>query len=130
MTLTPRFQITRTQIAHVVAVFYHRVRMDSVLGPIFATHVTDWSLHEAKITDFWANAILHERVYDGNPMKKHMQAGNVEPDHFRTWLAIFDDVLQAELQSDVAQLWSALAHRIGRGLQYGLQAQKGGIPVI
>lgn len=70
MTLSPRFQITRTQIAHVVAVFYYRVRVDSVLGPIFATHVTDWSLHEAKITDFWASVILHERVYDGNPMKK------------------------------------------------------------
>jgi hemoglobin len=130
MTLTLRLPITRTQIGHVVAVFYHRVQVRSVLGPTFVTHVTDWSLHEAKITDFWANAILHERVYEGNPMKKHMQAGHLEPDHFRTWLAIFDDILQAELSSDVAQRWSALAHRIGRGLQYGLQAQKGGIPVL
>jgi hemoglobin len=63
-------------------------------------------------------------------MQKHMQAGNVEPDHFRTWLAIFDDVLQVELPADVAQSWSLLAHRIGRGLQYGLQTQKGGIPVL
>jgi hemoglobin len=130
MTLPPRFPITRPQIAHVVAVFYKRVREDALLGPIFAIHIADWTPHEAKITNFWANAILHERVYDGNPMQKHMQAGNVEPEHFRTWLAIFDEVLQAELPTDVAHSWSALAHRIGRGLQYGIQPQKGGIPVL
>jgi hemoglobin len=130
MNMPPRFPVTRAQIARVVAVFYHRVREDTVLGPIFATHVVDWTPHEEKITNFWVNAILHGRVYDGNPMQKHMQAGNVEPDHFRTWLAIFDDVLQVELPADVAQSWSILAHRIGRGLQYGLQTQKGGIPVL
>lgn len=130
MNMPARFPVTRIQIARVVAVFYSRVRGDAVLGPIFAAHVTDWTPHEEKITNFWANAILHERVYDGNPMQKHMQAGNVDPDHFRTWLAIFDDVLQAELPTDAAQSWSALAHRIGRGLQYGLQTQKGGIPAL
>ena len=115
MTSPPRFPITRAQIAQVVAVFYERVRGHNVLGPIFATHVTDWVPHEEKITRFWANAILHERDYDGNPMQKHMQAGNVEPAHFRTWLAIFDDVLHKELPEDVAEPWSVLAHRIGRG---------------
>lgn len=130
MTSPPRFPITRAQIAQVVAVFYERVRGHNVLGPIFATHVTDWVPHEEKITRFWANAILHERGYDGNPMQKHMQAGNVEPAHFRTWLAIFDDVLHKELPEDVAEPWSVLAHRIGRGLQYGLQTQKGGIPAL
>ena len=130
MNMPPRFPVTRAQIARVVAVFCHRVREDTVLGQIFATHVVDWTPHEEKITNFWVNAILHGRVYDGNPMQKHMQAGNVEPDHFRTWLAIFDDVLQVELPADVAQSWSLLAHRIGRGLQYGLQTQKGGIPVL
>lgn len=130
MSIPPRFPVTRDQIQHVVAVFYERIRNDAHLGPIFATHVTDWGPHEEKITDFWANAILHERGYDGNPMQKHMQAGNVEPAHFRIWLATFDDVLHSELPVEAAQSWSALAYRIGRGLQYGLQDYKGGIPAL
>jgi hemoglobin len=130
MTLPPRFPLTRTQIKQVVAVFYQRARVDAVLGPVFAAHVTDWAGHEEKITRFWANAILHERSYDGNPMQKHLQAGNVKSEHFAIWLPLFDEVLFAELPSDTAKSWSALAHRIGRGLQYGVQDVQGGVPQL
>ena len=128
MSIPPRFPVTKAQIAQVVAAFYQRVRVDSELGPVFATQVTDWPTHEDKITRFWANAILFEREYDGNPMQIHLQAGNVAAHHFVRWLALFDEVLMAVLPQETAQAWSALANRIGRGLKYGLQDQKGGIP--
>lgn len=126
--LPPRFALTAEQIENVVAAFYSEIRRDAELGPVFAAKVTDWPAHEAKIAAFWRNAILHERSYGGNPMRKHMQAGNVKDGHFPIWLELFDTVLAVQLPSDVAAGWSALAHRIGAGLRYGLTLDGGGVP--
>lgn len=131
--LPPKFDITRDEIARVVAAFYERIRAHPGLGPVFAEHVHDWRQHEAKIVDFWANAILHERSYDGNPMQVHVKAGNVRPGMFSTWLDLFDSVLRAELRPDQAAAWSATAHRIGRSLRAGVVDRErlpGGIPKL
>lgn len=120
--IPPRFAITEDQIAAVVAEFYACVRQHPGLGPVFAAHVTDWPAHEAKITRFWRNAILHDRVYDGNPLEKHRNAGNVRVPMFDVWLGLFDSVLKRELPPETAAAWSALAHRIGRGLRFGMGA--------
>ncbi|WP_333816406.1 group III truncated hemoglobin [Tabrizicola sp.] len=118
--IPPRFDISPDQIARVVATFYAAVRQHPGLGPVFAAHVTDWPAHEEKIARFWRNAILHERVYDGNPLAAHRDAGNVRPPMFEVWLGLFDSVLKLELPAEAAAQWSALAHRIGAGLRYGL----------
>ncbi len=128
MTLPPRFEITEDQIDWVVFRFYARMRAHPVLGPIFNGHVHDWARHEAKIAGFWRNAIMFERSYDGNPMMAHKAAGDVRPEHFALWLAVFDDVVHTELQPEAATAWSALAHRIGRGLRMGLEDQGAGGP--
>jgi hemoglobin len=115
----------------VVAEFYDLIRRHPGLGPVFAAHVTDWPAHEAKIARFWANAILHERSYDGNPQRVHVEAGDVRAGQFEIWLALFDGVLHRQLPSDTATAWSALAHRIGRGLRMGVADRDigpGGIP--
>ena len=120
MTAFPAaFAITPDQIDAQVAAFYAAVRRDAVLGPIFANHVQDWPEHEAKIGRFWRNAILRDRVYDGSPMLAHRQAGDVTPDHFPLWLALFDATLKATLPPEPAAAWSAMAHRIGRALSMG-----------
>lgn len=118
--IPPRFDVTRADIARVVARFYTQVRAHPMLGPVFAVHISDWPPHEEKITRFWCNAILHDRVYDGNPMMVHKQAGNVQPGMFSTWLGLFDSVLQDELDPAQAAGWSELAHRIGRSLRAGV----------
>jgi len=131
--LPPRFDITRPEIERVVAAFYAAVRAHPGLGPVFAVHVDDWPAHEAKVADFWANAILHERSYDGSPMSAHVQARNVRPGMFSTWLDLFDSVLKAELRPDQAAAWSALAHRIGRSLRAGVVEREtlaGGVPKL
>lgn len=132
-TIPPRFDITRAEIAQVVAAFYEAVRAHPGLGPVFAVHVSDWDRHEAKIVDFWANAILHERSYDGNPLAVHRDAGNVRPGMFDAWLGLFDSVLRRELRPDRAAAWSALAHRIGRSLRAGVvekQTGADGVPIL
>jgi hypothetical protein len=42
---------------------------------------------------------------------------------FEVWLGLFDSVLTRELPAETAAQWSALAHRIGRGLMFGLQGR-------
>ncbi len=118
--LPPRIDLTGEQMGRVVATFYAGIRAHPDLGPVFARHVSAWPEHEAKIADFWASAILHERSYSGNPMQTHISAGDVRPEHFKHWLSLFDRVLQQELTQDTARQWSELAHRIGRGLSYGV----------
>ena len=118
--IPPRFPISEQQIDSVVAEFYGLIRQHPALGPVFANHVADWPEHEAKIARFWKNAILFQRVYDGNPMAAHLQAGDVRPGMFGPWLGLFDAVLERQLPPDTAAAWSALAHRIGAGLRYGL----------
>ncbi len=131
--MPPRFEVTPEEIDRVVATFYAAIREHPGLGPVFAVHVTDWPAHEAKIAGFWRNAILFERSYDGNPLAVHQKAGNVRPGMFDIWLGLFDSVLKRELRPETAAAWSALAHRIGRGLRYGVVEREtlpGGIPKL
>lgn len=120
-TLPPRFDIVAAEIDCVVQIFYAAIRRHEVLGPIFAAHVTDWPMHEAKTADFWKKAILHRAGYDEHPMRAHILAGNVKPVHFRLWLNLFDDTLNSVLSPVSAAAWSSLAHRIGRGLRIGVE---------
>lgn len=130
--IPPRFAVTEAQITAVVAAFYDSIRHHPGLGPIFAAHVSDWPAHEAKIVDFWKNAILFDRSYEGNPLATHRRAGNVRPGMFDPWLALFDATLKRELPEETATAWSALAHRIGQGLRYGLveTTLKGQPPIL
>lgn len=118
--IPPRFAVSPDQIDAVVSEFYACVRLHPGLGPVFARHVEDWPRHEEKISRFWRNAILFERSYDGNPMAVHMAAGDVHAPMFAVWLGLFDSVLKRTLPPATAEAWSALAHRIGRGMRMGI----------
>lgn len=120
MTIPPRFNVSSDQIDHIVKIFYAAIRQDDLLGPVFANHISDWPKHEEKISRFWRNVILFERNYNGNPMRAHMQAGDVKPEHFLPWLSLFDETLNRVLSQDTAAAWSELAHRIGAGLRIGV----------
>ncbi len=131
--LPPRFDVTRPEIERVVAAFYAAIRAHPGLAPVFAVHVTDWPAHEAKVADFWANTILHDRTYQGTPIEAHVKAGNVHPGMFESWLALFDRTLTAELSTDQAAAWSALAHRIGRSMRAAVVDREklpGGVPKL
>lgn len=131
--LPPRIAVTAEDIERVVARFYARTRVHPVLRPVFAAHVTDWPAHEAKIVRFWRGAILGESGYDGSPMMAHRRAENVMPEHFAVWLGLFDTVLRETLPPGPAAEWSALAHRLGRGLRLGVGdvgRSTGGVPKL
>ena len=52
---------------------------------------------------------------------KNMAAGDVRAPMFDVWLGLFDSVLRRTLPEATAAAWSALAHRIGRGMRMGVQ---------
>lgn len=116
--------LSAADIQNVVTTFYARVRKHPVLGPIFLDRIPDegdnWSVHEAKIVEFWSSVILKTRSFHGNPMRTHAQVGAIKPEHFAIWLNLFDQVLSECLPSDHARAFSELAHRIGRSLRMGL----------
>tara|TARA_R110002094_G_scaffold3676_3_gene11912 strand:- start:274 stop:678 length:405 start_codon:yes stop_codon:yes gene_type:complete len=131
--MSATIDITRDDIAKVVKNFYADVRNNPDLGPVFAHSIApaDWPDHEAKIVRFWANAILNERDYAGNPMQVHKVQGHVEPSHFDIWLDLFETTLHNTLPHEPAAQFNNLARRIGSSLKMGLEgtrAQMRGIP--
>ena len=123
-----RFPIKESEVSDVVRIFYSRVRQHETLGPIFykaiGSDAAAWEAHEAKIEAFWRNALLMDRAYNGNPMVVHAQNPSVHAEHFPIWLGLFQEVLDECLEEDLAAGFSALAHRIGRGLSLGLQTMR------
>jgi hemoglobin len=122
--LPPRLPVTPAEIDRVVALFYERIRKDTVLGPVFFDaigHDADiWTAHEAKIAAFWRNSILRERSYSGNPMQVHMGVKGIEPDHFDRWLSLFSATCADVLPTGKAEGLAAFATRIGAGLKMGV----------
>lgn len=68
--------------------FYDKVRIDPLLGPIFAVHISDWGPHLDRMVTFWSSVALMTGRYHGAPMPKHLPLP-VEAAHFARWLALF-----------------------------------------
>ena len=131
MTESPpfqRFPIDTEEINQLVPAFYRQVREHSELGPVFydqiGTDANAWRTHERKIAAFWRKAILIDRDYQGNPMRSHLKIRTIQARHFGLWLDLFETVARRELAPPKADAIIALAHRIGRGLRYGVEQAK------
>lgn len=127
--------VTRADIEQLLPHFYASVRQNDRLGPIFHKHIgkddADWAPHLAKIGDFWANVMLKERAYQGNPMQVHLCIPEIRPEDFGVWLGLFDQAAQDVLAPEKAATFSILAHRIGRSLAMGIaQARSNGPPSL
>ncbi|MGV8987146.1 MAG: group III truncated hemoglobin [Cypionkella sp.] len=86
--LMARTGLDDAMLSRLVHRFYDRVRVDPMLGPIFAERITDWGPHLAKMVDFWSSVALMTGRYHGAPMPKHLPLP-VEAEHFDRWLTLF-----------------------------------------
>lgn len=51
--------------------FYTKVRVDPVLGSIFAARITDWKPHLEHMVSFWSSVALMTGRYHGRPVPAH-----------------------------------------------------------
>jgi hemoglobin len=96
--------------------FYADVRQQRVIGPIFKEHIPDWGAHILKITEFWARATGGPSLYSGQMPLQHLALG-LEPEHFATWLDLWDYNCRRHLAAAEADEMSKLAHNIGARLR-------------
>lgn len=116
-------------VRSVVTTFYHDVRRDPLLGPIFEAAVADWPQHLDRLTDFWSSLVLMTGRYKGNPFEAHLPLPRLSDTHFATWLRLFDQTLAALCTPDQAAVFRVRAGRIAESLKLGLAIRRGEAPL-
>lgn len=122
--------VTEAMIGDVVETFYARVRRDEVLGPIFNGAVDDWPDHLARLKDFWSSVMLMTGRFKGRPMATHAALPDIQPAHFRHWLALFGETVDELCPPAAAALFRDKAAMIAESLQLGLAVSRGEIPPL
>jgi len=112
---------TEQEITDLVHGFYDRVRADSLLGPIFNAHISDWDTHLAIMVRFWSSLLLGAGTYSGTPMPKHVALPNLDAKMFRHWLTLFEQTTAQLPNRALADKALEFAQRIARSLWFGYQ---------
>ena len=118
--------IGRERVAAVVAHFYERVRQHPTLAAPFAI-LQDWPQHLEYLTHFWWVSLGGKRYlqYGYAVAQKHAEAG-FTPELLVDWLALFREVVRAELPAELASGWLERADKIGESLTYMHKFQQSG----
>lgn len=111
-------------IHRLVHAFYARVREDSILAPIFDSHVNDWGAHLENMCAFWSSVALLTGRYHGRPMEKHLPLP-IDAHHFDRWLALFEDTARQVCAPAAADHFIERARRIAESLEMGIATQTG-----
>ena len=118
--------IDEPMIERLVRLFYQRIQAEPVLGPIFATRVTDWEHHIAKLCTFWSSVALMTGRYHGQPMRMHMNLP-VNGVHFDRWLELFEATAAEVCPPAAAEHFIERARRIADSLELGIATAQGRI---
>jgi hemoglobin len=91
---------SRSDIEILLRHFYEQVLNDEIIGFYF-TDIMPFSLehHLPKVTDFWVQQLLSERVYHGELFKRHQQLHQqaaLSPHHFHRWLHLLNLSIDAQ----------------------------------
>lgn len=113
-------ELNRDSVADLVHQFYDQVRADPELMPVFNAAIgADWEPHLGRMVDFWSTVMLGTREFQGNVFGTHMALSGVLPEHFRRWLALFEETAVRLFDPAVAAEFLLVARRIAGSLQYG-----------
>jgi hemoglobin len=111
-------------IERLIRGFYARVRSDPFIGPVFASRITDWEPHLARMFAFWSSVSLKTRRYSGRPLAMHLPLP-IEGPHFDRWLLLFEETARELCPVEAADHFVGLAHQIGRSLEMGIASNRG-----
>ena len=112
---------TEADVASLVQTFYARIRLDEILGPIFESHIDDWTQHLAKLVDFWSSILRRSGRFSGSPMPKHAALPGLSAPLFQRWLQLFRENAAAQPNQAMAQQACLMAERIAQSLWMGYQ---------
>jgi hemoglobin len=116
--------IDEPMIERLIRAFYARVRQDPLIGPVFATRITDWEPHLARMCAFWSSLALMSGRYHGQPMHMHLPLP-IDARHFDRWLALFEITARGQCPPKAAEHFIKLAHRVGESLELGIAGANG-----
>ncbi len=105
----------REDIKIMVDKFYEKVKLDSLLGPVFSN--VDWPHHLPIMYDFWSSMLLGDQTYKGNPLQKHL-ALPIQREHFSRWLVLFKETVDENFEGEKAEEVKMRADSIAGIFQY------------
>ncbi len=117
-------------LADLVHTFYDKVRVDDMLGPVFAARIADWGPHLDRMVDFWSSVALMTGRYHGAPVPAHASLP-VSWAHFERWLALFRETAREVCPPAGATHVIERAERIARSLHMAVRDhQAEGAPAL
>jgi hemoglobin len=115
-------------VSRMVEDFYARIRVDALLGPIFAARIADWPPHLARMKAFWRSILHGSGEFSGNPMAKHLAIAGLGEMHFAHWLELFFATLRdLERDPQATNLVGNRARMIADSLLTGIALQRDGL---
>lgn len=99
MTYAPEDITSRHDIQLLVDNFYEKVKVDDLLGPVFAG--LDWPHHLPIMYNFWSSMLLGDQSYRGNPFEKHVRL-SITREHFTRWLQLFKETVDENFKGGKA----------------------------
>jgi hemoglobin len=122
--IAARTGIDDAMIERLVHAFYERVRVDELIGPVFAARIADWEPHLRRMCEFWSSVALLTGRYHGQPVPKHMPLP-IDARHFDRWLALFTETADKLCPPAAATHFIERARRIAESLEMGVAARRG-----
>ena len=108
----------REDLKHLVDMFYDKVKIDPLLGPVFEQ--VDWPRHLPVMYDFWSSMMLGDMSYKGNPLQKHLPLA-IGTQHFAKWLALFTQTVDENFDGATAEEIKIRAQSIASVFQHKMK---------
>lgn len=97
-----------------VDLFYKRVSVDEIIGPVFAAKIPDgnWEPHLKRMYSFWNTILFSVKEYSGNPFSKHANLP-IEKRHFDRWVSLFSATIDELFEGEKAEEVKSRALQMG-----------------
>jgi hemoglobin len=98
--------------------FYGKVRVDTLLAPIFNKVIQDrWPEHLEKMYTFWQTVLLEDHTYYGSPFAPHAKLP-LTKQHFDRWLELFFETINEHFEGEKADEARWRANKMAEMFQY------------
>ena len=116
---------SRNDIEKIMAAFYDKLLKDNTINYIFTDVAQiDLEKHLPHIVAFWEQNILNSGNYSNNVLKIHFDLDDktrLDATHFKTWLAHFNETVDALFSGEKAEMMKTRALSIATVMQIKLQ---------